>query len=247
MTDAATDTARAQAILADLRQSIDNLDAVLVHTLAERFRCTTGRRQAEGPTHPAALGPRSRRRGRSSGWSGCAPKAAWIPNLPRNSMRFIIDEVIRHHQTVSEIAPSGAPPPSKGEQHGNEDQTGPRRVEESAPSTASWPPTAACPATVATSSVWAPITRCLPKDSEERVKMNMERVQHWLDKGAQPTDRIARMLEAAGVREKPSVRTRRRPSPATEGQGPCRGESRQGSRRPPRKLRSRGRGSFQGR
>ena len=42
----------------------------------------------------------------------------------------------------------------------------------------------------------------LPKDSEERVKMNMERVQHWLDHGAQPTDRIARMLEAAGVREK---------------------------------------------
>jgi small subunit ribosomal protein S16 len=42
----------------------------------------------------------------------------------------------------------------------------------------------------------------LPKDSEERVKMNMERVQHWLDQGAQPTDRIARMLEAAGVRDK---------------------------------------------
>ena len=42
----------------------------------------------------------------------------------------------------------------------------------------------------------------LPKDSEERVKMDMERVQHWLDKGAQPTDRIARFLEAAGVREK---------------------------------------------
>ena len=42
----------------------------------------------------------------------------------------------------------------------------------------------------------------LPKDSEERVKMDMERVQHWLDHGAQPTDRIARMLEAAGVREK---------------------------------------------
>ncbi|MGD1924725.1 MAG: 30S ribosomal protein S16 [Paracoccaceae bacterium] len=42
----------------------------------------------------------------------------------------------------------------------------------------------------------------LPKDSEDRVKMDMERVQHWLDHGAQPTDRIARMLEAAGVKEK---------------------------------------------
>ena len=42
----------------------------------------------------------------------------------------------------------------------------------------------------------------LPKDSEERVKMNMERIQYWLDQGAQPTDRIARMLEAAGARDK---------------------------------------------
>ncbi len=39
----------------------------------------------------------------------------------------------------------------------------------------------------------------LPKDSEERVKMNVERIQYWIDQGAQPTDRIARMLEAAGV------------------------------------------------
>ena len=42
----------------------------------------------------------------------------------------------------------------------------------------------------------------LAKDSEDRIKMNVERVQHWLGQGAQPTDRIARMLEAAGLREK---------------------------------------------
>ncbi len=42
----------------------------------------------------------------------------------------------------------------------------------------------------------------LPKDSEERVKMDMERVQYWLDQGAQPTDRISRFLEAAGTIEK---------------------------------------------
>lgn len=42
----------------------------------------------------------------------------------------------------------------------------------------------------------------LAKDSEDRVRMNMERVQYWLGQGAQPTDRIARMLEAAGVKEK---------------------------------------------
>ena len=39
----------------------------------------------------------------------------------------------------------------------------------------------------------------LAKDSEERVKMDMDRVQYWLSQGAQPTDRVARMLEAAGV------------------------------------------------
>jgi small subunit ribosomal protein S16 len=42
----------------------------------------------------------------------------------------------------------------------------------------------------------------LPKDSAERVKMNAERVQYWLAQGAQVTDRIARMLEAQGLRPK---------------------------------------------
>ena len=42
----------------------------------------------------------------------------------------------------------------------------------------------------------------LPKDSEDRVKMNMERVEYWLGQGAQPTERVQRMLEAAGARPK---------------------------------------------
>ena len=42
----------------------------------------------------------------------------------------------------------------------------------------------------------------LPKDSEDRVKINLERVQYWLGQGAQPTDRVARFLEAAGARPK---------------------------------------------
>ena len=39
----------------------------------------------------------------------------------------------------------------------------------------------------------------LPKDSEERVKMNVERIQYWLGHGALPTDRVSRMLEAADL------------------------------------------------
>ena len=42
----------------------------------------------------------------------------------------------------------------------------------------------------------------LPKDSEDRVKLDVEKIQEWISKGAQPTDRVARFLEAAGVREK---------------------------------------------
>ena len=42
----------------------------------------------------------------------------------------------------------------------------------------------------------------LAKDNEARIKMDVERVKHWLSLGAQPTDRIARFLEAAGVMAK---------------------------------------------
>jgi len=39
----------------------------------------------------------------------------------------------------------------------------------------------------------------LPKDSAERVKLDADRAQHWLGVGAQPTDRVARFLDAAGL------------------------------------------------
>ncbi len=42
----------------------------------------------------------------------------------------------------------------------------------------------------------------LPKDSEDRVRLDVERVKHWLAQGATPTDRVSRFLEAAGILEK---------------------------------------------
>lgn len=39
----------------------------------------------------------------------------------------------------------------------------------------------------------------LPKDSDERVKLKEDRVQHWLGVGAKPTDRVHRFLDAAGI------------------------------------------------
>ncbi|MEM1161009.1 MAG: chorismate mutase [Pseudomonadota bacterium] len=94
MTDDAT---RAQAVLSDLRQSIDNLDAVLVHTLAERFRCTTtvGKLKAEHdlpPADPAREARQIDRLERMCADSGLDPEFA------KKFQRFIIDEVIRHHQ-----------------------------------------------------------------------------------------------------------------------------------------------------
>lgn len=42
----------------------------------------------------------------------------------------------------------------------------------------------------------------LPKDAEERVVLNAERIQHWLSVGAVPTDRVARFLDAADLRKR---------------------------------------------
>ena len=42
----------------------------------------------------------------------------------------------------------------------------------------------------------------LPKDSAERVILDADRAKHWLSAGAQPSDRVARFLDAAGVQER---------------------------------------------
>lgn len=42
----------------------------------------------------------------------------------------------------------------------------------------------------------------LAKDDENRVTLDSDRAKHWLDVGAQPSDRVARFLDAAGVRER---------------------------------------------
>jgi len=55
----------------------------------------------------------------------------------------------------------------------------------------------------------------LPKNSDERVKMNVERIQYWLSEGAQVTDRVSRFLEAAGILGK---KIRNNPQKALPGQ-----------------------------
>ncbi len=42
----------------------------------------------------------------------------------------------------------------------------------------------------------------LKKDNPERVKLNEERVKHWLGVGAQPTDRVLRLLDGKGLAQR---------------------------------------------
>ncbi len=53
----------------------------------------------------------------------------------------------------------------------------------------------------------------LKRDDPNRVKLNAERAKHWLSVGAQPTDRVARFLDAAGLmkREAPNNPTKAKP------------------------------------
>ena len=54
-----------------------------------------------------------------------------------------------------------------------------------------------------------------PKDDPARVKLETEKVQAWLAKGAQPTDRVLRFLDAAGIRKREA---RNNPQKAKPGQ-----------------------------
>jgi small subunit ribosomal protein S16 len=55
----------------------------------------------------------------------------------------------------------------------------------------------------------------LPKGDEKRVVLDIDRAKHWVAAGAQPTDRVARFLDAAGVKERT---VRNNPKKAEPGQ-----------------------------
>lgn len=83
--------------LASYRASIDNIDAALIHILAERFRIT----KAVG-AHKAAYGLPASDPGREERQIArlrrLAEDAQLDPEFSEKFLRFIIDEVIRHHE-----------------------------------------------------------------------------------------------------------------------------------------------------
>ena len=96
MTDATT---RAADILRDHRDSIDRLDAILVYTLAERFKHTqaVGRLKAEHNLPPSDPTREARQIERLEALS---TEADLDPEFARKFLGFIISEVIRHHEKL---------------------------------------------------------------------------------------------------------------------------------------------------
>ena len=78
----------------------------------------------------------------------------------------------------------------------------PAAAPRSGPITASSWPTAATPRDGRFIEKVGTYNPLLAKDLPERVKLDADRIQHWLGVGAQPSDRVLRFLDAAGIRER---------------------------------------------
>jgi chorismate mutase len=91
---------KARALLADYRASIDNIDAALIHMLAERFRCTkaVGVLKAEHGLPPADP---SREAEQIARLRRLADEAHLDPDFAEKFLNFIVKEVIRHHEKIA--------------------------------------------------------------------------------------------------------------------------------------------------
>ncbi|MEO9971459.1 MAG: chorismate mutase [Hyphomonadaceae bacterium] len=88
-----------QTQLETFRKSIDNLDAILLHTLAERFKVTqaVGRLKAEHDMPPA---DKAREAKQIERLQRLAEDSALDPEFAEKFLNFIVAEVIRHHEKI---------------------------------------------------------------------------------------------------------------------------------------------------
>ncbi|WP_341703727.1 chorismate mutase [Ferrovibrio sp.] len=109
MTDAkpqGAPAADADAVLPELRRlrdSIDNIDAALVHLLAERFKCTqqVGHLKARHSLPPADP---AREAAQIARLRSLAEAARLDPDFAEKFLAFIVREVIRHHEAIAQEA-----------------------------------------------------------------------------------------------------------------------------------------------
>lgn len=96
--------------LGRLRESIDNIDAAVVHMLAERFKCTqqVGHLKAAHQLPPADPNREAQQIARLR---RLAESANLDPAFAEKLLNFIIAEVIRHHERIADDAVNGGKPP----------------------------------------------------------------------------------------------------------------------------------------
>jgi len=87
-------------VLAAYRKSIDNIDAALIHILAERFRITQAVGEHKAKTSLPAADP-GREQAQIARLRHLAEEAELDPEFSEKFLRFIIDEVIRHHEKTA--------------------------------------------------------------------------------------------------------------------------------------------------
>ncbi|MBG6182108.1 chorismate mutase [Arthrobacter sp. CAN_A214] len=115
----------APEVLAELfsvRSSIDNIDATLVYLLAERFKATqrVGHLKAE---HRLPPGDPDREAAQIARLRALAEEAHLDPAFAEKFLNFIISEVIRHHQAISDTRNARDAPADPGSSDSDTDET----------------------------------------------------------------------------------------------------------------------------